>query len=250
MKTSTRQVVLFLALQIFTCFALGAPVTYTFTTGPYTNDGFPSLLPTLLGSSIAGSFIYDSAAPLGGSATNANFTNASVYFSTTPGGAQPYSGISATVTGGGLDSPLSILDPRGTSTVSNDGFSSPPGSPTQDFMSLDADPFGPTGPHNISGFSVDGFTLWNMRIFWGEATLGDFMNDQSLPTALPSGPARLSLDFIPFGSDPATPTVFAFYDNVLVTPAVAAIPEPETYAMLLAGLGLLGWQARRKRHTA
>lgn len=28
--------------------------------------------------------------------------------------------------------------------------------------------------------------------------------------------------------------------------AVAAIPEPETYAMLLAGLGLLGWFARRR----
>lgn len=28
---------------------------------------------------------------------------------------------------------------------------------------------------------------------------------------------------------------------------VAAIPEPETYAMLVAGLGLLGWQARRRK---
>jgi len=28
----------------------------------------------------------------------------------------------------------------------------------------------------------------------------------------------------------------------------AAIPEPETYAMLLAGLGLLGWHARRRKH--
>jgi hypothetical protein len=28
---------------------------------------------------------------------------------------------------------------------------------------------------------------------------------------------------------------------------VAAVPEPETYAMLLAGLGLLGFAARRKK---
>ena len=29
--------------------------------------------------------------------------------------------------------------------------------------------------------------------------------------------------------------------------AVTSIPEPETYAMLLAGLGLLGFQARRRK---
>jgi hypothetical protein len=32
--------------------------------------------------------------------------------------------------------------------------------------------------------------------------------------------------------------------------SVAAVPEPETYAMLLAGLGLLGWTARRRRAGA
>ncbi|WP_229259346.1 PEP-CTERM sorting domain-containing protein [Duganella aceris] len=31
--------------------------------------------------------------------------------------------------------------------------------------------------------------------------------------------------------------------------AVAAVPEPETYAMLLAGLGLLGFTARRRQHA-
>jgi len=30
--------------------------------------------------------------------------------------------------------------------------------------------------------------------------------------------------------------------------AAAPIPEPETYAMLLCGVGLLGWQARRRKH--
>jgi hypothetical protein len=37
-------------------------------------------------------------------------------------------------------------------------------------------------------------------------------------------------------------------DNVVLTAAsVAAIPEPETYAMFLAGLGLLGFAARRRQ---
>lgn len=36
-------------------------------------------------------------------------------------------------------------------------------------------------------------------------------------------------------------------DNVSLTGAVAAVPEPETYAMLMAGLGIVGFVARRRR---
>ncbi|MEQ1778801.1 MAG: FxDxF family PEP-CTERM protein [Nitrosomonas sp.] len=31
--------------------------------------------------------------------------------------------------------------------------------------------------------------------------------------------------------------------------AVPSIPEPQTYAMLLAGLGVLGFMARRRKET-
>ncbi|MBV9891763.1 MAG: FxDxF family PEP-CTERM protein [Rhizobacter sp.] len=40
---------------------------------------------------------------------------------------------------------------------------------------------------------------------------------------------------------------FIGLDNVSVTPAVAAVPEPETYALLLAGLALVGTFGRRAR---
>jgi len=41
------------------------------------------------------------------------------------------------------------------------------------------------------------------------------------------------------------------YDNVVVTDyTLAPVPEPETYAMLLAGLGLLGFARRRKQAVA
>ncbi len=31
--------------------------------------------------------------------------------------------------------------------------------------------------------------------------------------------------------------------------SITPVPEPETYAMMLAGLGLMGWVARRRKGT-
>ena len=43
----------------------------------------------------------------------------------------------------------------------------------------------------------------------------------------------------------------AFYGGVMIdNVTVAAVPEPHEWAMMLAGLGLVGWAARRKRPDA
>ena len=44
-----------------------------------------------------------------------------------------------------------------------------------------------------------------------------------------------------------TPNFEDYYGATVGAPSIAAVPEPETYAMLVAGLGLLGAMARRKK---
>ena len=38
--------------------------------------------------------------------------------------------------------------------------------------------------------------------------------------------------------------------DVWATFAATPVPEPETYAMILAGLGLMGFMARRRKQNA
>lgn len=55
--------------------------------------------------------------------------------------------------------------------------------------------------------------------------------------------------------DPNSPTAFVTgltfagtgHANMHMNPLVQIVPEPETYAMLIAGLGLLGWRMRKAK---
>jgi hypothetical protein len=60
-------------------------------------------------------------------------------------------------------------------------------------------------------------------------------------------PAFLGQDLVPMGYD-FGPLDFNSYNAVgRIDIEVAAIPEPGTYALMLAGLGCLGWAMRRRR---
>ena len=52
-----------------------------------------------------------------------------------------------------------------------------------------------------------------------------------------------TIRFSTFGLDPAA----QFDVGIDKVELAGAVPEPETYALMLAGLGALGWVARRRR---
>jgi hypothetical protein len=247
-----------LALQLAAAAALAQPVSYSFSTGVQAGFGItggtslPSDLPPLLaGSTVAGTFLYDSS-----SAQTGTSGAASVY-GTNPATLQTsYSSLSGGVSGGAVAAPLSFGDTRGFTLVWNDSqqFSALPGLPPPppvDGFQLQTDNFGLGGVRNLTPFSIGDYTLWNVRLFWFETQatpelITDFLDDQSLPEAPPAFHGRLALDFKRTGQEGGLTQYHVFYDGLTVTPT-APIPEPETYAMLLAGLALLGFTARRRK---
>ena len=97
--------------------------------------------------------------------------------------------------------------------------------------------FGTTASQNIdfSSASLNGVAL----------TIDNSQNGGQLSIAFTPGDFNLSspLTLIVNG----TAGTNATYSGTLNITSAAAVPEPETYAMLLAGLGLIGFTARRKQ---
>jgi hypothetical protein len=220
--------------------SVAAPQTYSYTTHANSYGSSPAAGFFDSSAFVSGSFTYDFAADhaltTGGLEVYGSYSPAS---SLTPS----LTSLAGTVAG------LSFSDIQGVALVADDTFNS--GGTLVDFFSLNADPgfTNTTSERNIDGFSVGAYKLMSVRLFWGETftspeLIPDFIAGTALLPAPPSFHGRLALDFV--DATTGAPAGSVFFDGLAVA-STAPIPEPETYAMLLAGLGLLGFVAQRRR---
>ena len=108
-------------------------------------------------------------------------------------------------------------------------------------------------PHPTVSNTVSVLSPTEVEFSFNNDTLGITLSMLHLTLAsapIATGPGTIAIsgfnntnDYSFFEIAPGT----VYTNNITGGFITAAIPEPETYAMLLAGLGLLGWQARRRK---
>ena len=97
-----------------------------------------------------------------------------------------------------------------------------------------------TGPLSSLGLIPTLFTFW----FEGHGGLTSFALPEEINLQKFEGFNRISIGYSSTVEDP-NHTVHTVLRGVIDT--VSPIPEPETYATLLVGLGLVGFMARRRK---
>lgn len=109
--------------------------------------------------------------------------------------------------------------------------------PTSGLQSSDGTGFAVTGlinPRKVLGRTLEGAEEVDFSITWADK-LVDFGN---------GGQFKIVMDEIEFTANGQT--LDQTYHIEMVT---APIPEPETYALMMAGLGLVGFMARRRKQA-
>lgn len=145
-----------------------------------------------------------------------------------------------------------------TTTPGVSGVAARPVGSTDNFWSIEA---GETGTVNFSsGISYYGFLWgspdvnpWNdVKFYSGMTLLDSFGREKFQPPLMDNNWTTTSyLNIFTNGGPAITKITFSASQNAFETDNhayIAAVPEPETYAMMLAGLGLMGLVARRRKN--
>lgn len=149
---------------------------------------------------------------------------------------------------GFIDIPYAIFDLGSTSSVGSAVL-------TWNFGSL----YGGSGPAFISlygGNDADGIISVNDRFNGSFVAVNSFAGGETWSldvTALVNSSLGSGQYFAARLEATLPPSILSgYYGGQFLTPTleISPVPEPETYAMLLAGLGLLGFTMRRKNKAA
>ena len=162
-----------------------------------------------------------------------------VYASSAPFTSVPSSFTSATVT----NTPVNSLEMEGgNATVNTFAFSHAVVNPLVAVWSVGQ----PGLPVSFNFLNNPSFTILSQGAGgWGGGTLtqsGNSITGWEGNGVIQFQGSYTSISF-------TTPN-YEYYYGATVGAPVAAVPEPETYAMMLAGLGLLGFAARRRKQEA
>ncbi len=93
--------------------------------------------------------------------------------------------------------------------------------------------------------SAPAFNEWSGQLFSADIA-GNMPWTTFTFSFTPTSASTLQIGFFTTSADNVGPLV----DNVLVTQALGAVPEPATWAMLIAGFGMVGFTMRRRRLIA
>ncbi len=95
---------------------------------------------------------------------------------------------------------------------------------------------------NRSGVST---TSQGLQVLWGGTVVGSVNNAANWTTVTYTLIGNGTTEALTFKAIGTSDSYGTSLDNVSLT--TSAVPEPESYAMLLAGLGMMGFIARRRR---